>query len=98
MKIFLHAALLAKAMSSSVPLQVKLRSSDNDTFEVPKDVATQSVTVKELLEDTDAGAMIPLPNVTSKSELPLQACMAALSCAVVTHRRVEPASVSSTSL
>ena len=32
-------------------------------------MATQSVTVKELLEDTDAGAMIPLPNVTSKSEL-----------------------------
>eukprot|EP00891_Asterochloris_glomerata_P003426 jgi/Astpho2/3426/Aster-07027 len=46
--------------------KVKLRSSDNDTFEVPKDVVTQSVTVKELLEDTDAGAMIPLPNVTSK--------------------------------
>ena len=60
---------LQRLMSSPVALQVKLRSSDNDTFEVPKDVATQSVTVKELLEDTDAGAMIPLPNVTSKSEL-----------------------------
>ena len=31
-------------------LQVKLRSSDNEVFTVPENVAIQSVTVKELIE------------------------------------------------
>ena len=31
-------------------LQVKLRSSDNEMFEVPEDVAYQSLTIKNMIE------------------------------------------------
>mmetsp|Transcript_21306 Transcript_21306/g.64111 ORF Transcript_21306/g.64111 Transcript_21306/m.64111 type:complete len:162 (+) Transcript_21306:183-668(+) len=45
---------------------VKLRSSDQETFEVEEAVALQSTTIKNLIEDSGKDAPIPLPNVTAK--------------------------------
>merc|ERR1719242_1423604 len=49
--------------------KVKLESSDEQVFEVEREIAEQSVTVKHMLTDlggdSDAAA-IPLPNVTGK--------------------------------
>nr|UDO47102.1 ubiquitine ligase [Pandoravirus massiliensis] len=47
---------------------VKLESSDEQVFEVPREVAEMSVTVKHMLDDVDADNenAIPLPNVTGK--------------------------------
>jgi S-phase kinase-associated protein 1 len=44
---------------------IKLESSDEQVFEVPKVIAEMSVTVKNMLEDVDADSdsPIPLPNV-----------------------------------
>jgi len=48
-------------------MSVKLQSSDDREFEVPRDIAEQSVTLKNMLEDIpDNDAAIPLPNVNSK--------------------------------
>ncbi|GAA5914277.1 SCF ubiquitin ligase subunit SKP1 [Sporobolomyces salmoneus] len=45
---------------------VKLVSSDNEEFEVEKDVATRSVLVKNMLEDVgESDHPIPLPNVSA---------------------------------
>ncbi|GAA5839214.1 hypothetical protein JCM3766R1_003144 [Sporobolomyces carnicolor] len=46
---------------------VKLVSSDNEEFEVEKDVATRSVLVKNMLEDVgESDHPIPLPNVSAQ--------------------------------
>jgi len=49
---------------------VKLESADDQIFEVPRNIAEMSVTVKHMLEDidpsSDADNPIPLPNVQSK--------------------------------
>jgi len=46
---------------------VKLQSSDDQEFEVPRDIAEMSVTIKNMLEDIpNPDAAIPLPNVTGK--------------------------------
>lgn len=49
---------------------VTITTSDGKKYNVPKDVITKSVTVKNMLEDFDtlgqSGAPIPLPNVNSK--------------------------------
>jgi len=47
---------------------VKLESSDEQVFEVPREIAEMSITVKHMLDDVDADsdAPIPLPNVTGK--------------------------------
>ena len=47
---------------------VKLESSDEQVFEVPKEIAEMSVTVKHMLDNinADSNAPIPLPNVTGK--------------------------------
>jgi len=48
---------------------VKLESSDEQVFEVPRNIAEMSVTVKHMLEDIDTSETetpIPLPNVTGK--------------------------------
>jgi len=49
---------------------VKLESSDDQVFEVPRNIAEMSVTVKHMLEDINPGSdtdnPIPLPNVTGK--------------------------------
>lgn len=49
-------------------MSVKLESSDEQVFEVPREIAEMSVTVKHMLDDVDADsdAPIPLPNVTGK--------------------------------
>ena len=49
-------------------MSVKLESSDEQVFEVAREIAEMSVTVKHMLDDVDADsdAPIPLPNVTSK--------------------------------
>eukprot|EP00894_Picocystis_sp_ML_P002990 jgi/Pico_ML_1/53507/g4042.t1 len=46
--------------------KVKLLSSDQELFEVEEDVAFESVTIKNMIEDTGIEEQIPLPNVSSK--------------------------------
>lgn len=46
--------------------KVKLTSSDNQVFEVDEEVAMESQTVKNMIEDTGAEDSIPLPNVSGK--------------------------------
>jgi S-phase kinase-associated protein 1 len=46
--------------------KVKLTSSDNQMFEVDEEVANQSQTVQNMIEDTGTEEMIPLPNVPGK--------------------------------
>lgn len=45
---------------------VKLTSSDGQEFSIAKDIASQSVLIKNMLEDLgdEADTPIPLPNVT----------------------------------
>merc|ERR1711907_553982 len=45
---------------------VKLKSKQEEIFEVAKDVACRSVTVKNMVEDTGSDAPVPLPMVDSK--------------------------------
>ncbi|CAO3634278.1 unnamed protein product [Cunninghamella blakesleeana] len=48
-------------------MSVILLSSDNEQFEVDKNVAERSVLIKNMLEDIEeSSAPIPLPNVTAK--------------------------------
>ena len=42
---------------------VTLQSGDNETFSISKVVACHAGTIKEMLEDTESDATIPLPNV-----------------------------------
>ncbi|EGC37919.1 cytosolic glycoprotein FP21 [Dictyostelium purpureum] len=45
---------------------VKLESSDEKVFEIEKDIACMSVTIKNMIEDIgESDTPIPLPNVTS---------------------------------
>lgn len=46
--------------------RVKLRSSDDELFEVDEAVAFESQAVKNMIEDTGKDAIVPLPNVSSK--------------------------------
>eukprot|EP00239_Pterosperma_sp_CCMP1384_P006570 CAMPEP_0197843482 /NCGR_PEP_ID=MMETSP1438-20131217/376_1 /TAXON_ID=1461541 /ORGANISM="Pterosperma sp., Strain CCMP1384" /LENGTH=156 /DNA_ID=CAMNT_0043453663 /DNA_START=123 /DNA_END=593 /DNA_ORIENTATION=+ len=46
--------------------KVKLRSSDEQMFEVDQEVANQSTMIRNMIEDTGIDCPIPLPNVTSK--------------------------------
>mmetsp|Transcript_20082 Transcript_20082/g.22349 ORF Transcript_20082/g.22349 Transcript_20082/m.22349 type:complete len:172 (+) Transcript_20082:76-591(+) len=48
--------------------QVKLQSSDEETYDVSPEVAQMSTTIKNMLEDldTDGDTAIPLPNVSGK--------------------------------
>ncbi|CAK9224487.1 unnamed protein product [Sphagnum troendelagicum] len=46
--------------------RVKLKSSDDEMFEVEESVAFESQTVKKMIEDTGMDHPIPLPNVSSK--------------------------------
>ena len=39
-----------RLLTAECALQVKLRSSDNEMFEVPEDVAYQSLTIKNMIE------------------------------------------------
>merc|ERR1711879_275066 len=59
---------LAPIPPSISTMSVKLESSDEQVFEVPREIAEMSVTVKHMLDDVDADsdAPIPLPNVTGK--------------------------------
>ncbi|CAO1941666.1 unnamed protein product [Urochloa humidicola] len=54
------------AAQASAPTMITLISSDNEKFEVAEAAATQSQTIRHMIEDgcTDGG--IPLPNVTGK--------------------------------
>ena len=56
------------SLHQSTTMSVKLESSDEQVFEVPREIAEMSVTVKHMLDDVDADsdAPIPLPNVTGK--------------------------------
>jgi S-phase kinase-associated protein 1 len=46
--------------------RVKLKSSDDEMYEVDEAVAFESQAVKNMIEDTGIDAPIPLPNVSSK--------------------------------
>ena len=46
--------------------RIKLRSSDDELFEVEEGVAFQSDFIKNMVEDTGSGVPIPLPNVSGK--------------------------------
>ncbi|WIA18670.1 hypothetical protein OEZ86_005139 [Tetradesmus obliquus] len=46
--------------------KVKLTSSDNQMFEVDEEIANESQTVKNMIEDTGTEDIIPLPNVPGK--------------------------------
>ncbi|CAN1771371.1 SKP1-like protein 1A [Linum perenne] len=46
--------------------KIVLRSSDGETFEVEEVVATESQTIKHMIEDDCADSEIPIPNVTSQ--------------------------------
>eukprot|EP00736_Rhodelphis_marinus_P012271 Rmarinus@m.7828 len=52
-------------MGDSKPT-VRLSSSDNEVFDVDREVAMMAHTIKDLLDDTDEDHTIPLPHVTSK--------------------------------
>lgn len=45
---------------------VTLKSCDNEEFTVEQDVAFQSITVKNMIEDTGGEDTVPLPNVNSR--------------------------------
>lgn len=47
--------------------QVTLRSSDAQEFKVAEDVAFQSITVKNMIEDTGTEFAVPLPNVDAST-------------------------------
>lgn len=47
--------------------KVKLASSDNQVFEIDEEIATESVTVKNMIEDTGTEESIPLPNVSGRT-------------------------------
>jgi S-phase kinase-associated protein 1 len=47
--------------------RVKLKSSDDEMFEVEEAVAFESQAVKNMIEDTGMDHPIPLPNVSSKT-------------------------------
>jgi S-phase kinase-associated protein 1 len=54
---------------ADAPAKLKLQSSDKEIFEVDRDVALKSETVKNMIDDVEPAAAdqpIPLPNVTSK--------------------------------
>lgn len=46
--------------------KVKLTSSDGQLFEVLEEVANESMTVKNMIEDTGTDEVVPLPNVPGK--------------------------------
>ncbi|GLJ36345.1 hypothetical protein SUGI_0729610 [Cryptomeria japonica] len=46
--------------------KVKLKSSDDEMFEVDEAVAFESETIKNMIEDTGVESVVPLPNVNSK--------------------------------
>jgi len=46
--------------------KLKLRSSDEEMFEVDQEVASKSQMIRDMIEDTGIDAPIPLPNVSSK--------------------------------
>ncbi|GBF95073.1 hypothetical protein Rsub_07574 [Raphidocelis subcapitata] len=46
--------------------KVKLTSSDAQMFEVDEEVANESITIRNMIEDTGTEEVIPLPNVNGK--------------------------------
>ncbi|KAK1309059.1 SKP1-like protein 1A [Acorus calamus] len=52
-------------MSNNTTTTITLRSSDGEEFEVPKEVALMSVTIRNIIEDDWDGKNIPLYNVES---------------------------------
>ena len=54
-----HPLLVTKLLAS----QILLQSSDGQEFQVEENVAFQSVTVRNMIEDTGSDFAVPLPNV-----------------------------------
>ena len=57
---------MADAGTSEENEMVQLKSKQEEIFEVNKTVASRSITVKNMVEDTGSNAPIPLPMVDSK--------------------------------
>lgn len=51
---------------SSEAKMITLTTSDNETFEVEEAVASESQTIKHMIEDDYEKITIPLPKITSK--------------------------------
>merc|ERR1711935_708565 len=58
-----QAATMADDAEST---SVKLKSKQEEVFEVEKEVACRSITVKNMVDDTGLDAPVPLPMVDSK--------------------------------
>lgn len=61
-----HHAVKLTHTRVSESASVKLKSKHEEVFEVEKDVAFRSVTVKNMIEDTGLDTPVPLPMVDSK--------------------------------
>jgi len=53
-------------MGDDESASVKLKSKQEEVFEVEKEVAFRSITVKNMIEDTGMDTPVPLPMVDSK--------------------------------
>ena len=47
-------------------MSIKLISADERTFDVEREIASMSITIRNMIEDIGDDAAIPLPNVTGK--------------------------------
>ena len=48
------------------PTHMKLLSKEQEAFEVPREIALRSVTIKDMTDDTGMDVPVPLPMVSSK--------------------------------
>lgn len=57
---------MASSSTSEQKKKIRLKSADNELFDVDEDAALQSETIKNLLQEISGDQIVPLPNVTSK--------------------------------
>lgn len=57
---------MASCSSSGSKKKITLKSADRELFQVDEEVAIQSKTIKQILEEISGVYEIPLPNVTGK--------------------------------
>jgi len=54
------------ADDEATPTHMKLLSKEQEVFEVPREIALRSITIKDMTEDTGMDVPVPLPMVSSK--------------------------------
>ncbi|KAL2930046.1 SKP1-like protein 4 [Bienertia sinuspersici] len=57
--------MAASSPSSSSKRKITLKTSDDQSFEVDEDIATQSQTIKNMFDEISSANLIPLPNLKS---------------------------------